>query len=1342
MHDSVMKKILLFLLFTTAAAQACAVNRSFYFEHLKVEDGLTQNTVTAILQDSKGFMWFGTKDGLNRYDGYKFKTFRNDPSDSTSLGNNFVHSLYEDKEGSLWVGTDTGLYIYDPKMETFRRFNLRTADGTGIDKEVHCIVPDRLGNIWLGVYWSGLFRYDTNTHEISKISYIDGSTRGLRSNGIWDICVDVDNIVWIGTVGGGLNMYNPANGTIRFFSIPHTGKRDDVVVVKEEGPNALLLGTTDDGVWRFDKVTLSYTPYINDGAGTMYLRAIMKADNDRMWLGTESGLYLYDTSTGKLQNARLDFSNNYSLSSNAVYSLCKDREGGIWAGTYFGGVNYLPPDHNYFEKYFPTNSHNSLSGNAVREFQEDGKGNFWIGTEDNGLNYFNPHTGEFTAYTPANSDLSYHNIHGLMLDGDKLFVGYFMRGLDVVDLKTFRVRNYSVNASPGSIGDNNVFAIEKDRSGTYWIGTVAGLNKFDPRTETFSRVHEPGTYAFIYDIMEDSRGLIWIATYYTGLFTYNPRSKEWRHFENIPGDPSSLGFNKTISLTEDSKGNIWIATEGGGVSVYDASSDRFRTYTVLDGLPNNVVHKVLEDAEGRMWISTNNGLARFDLAPGEFSIYTHNKGLVGNQFNYKSGIRASDGRLYFGSIQGFVGFDPLRQFSNRIAPPVVITGFNLFNKEIRPSDKNSPLDRSVIYTPEIELVNSQSTFSVEFAALSYDVSEMNRYAYRLEGLEKEWNYISGNQRASYSNVPYGRYVFRVKGANSDGLWNNEGASLPIRIKPPFWASAVGISLEVVLGLSLIGAVLMIYRKRTMQKHMRIIEKMRTTEEIALQKAKMSFFTNITHEIRTPLSLIKAPFEQIAKTKIDNADVVENLEIMGSNINRLLNLTNELLDFSKAEAQGFKLHLTVTDIGVLLKNTLAGFRQVFRDNKLDVALRFSENPVITCTDPEILVKIFTNLISNAAKFAAGSITIGLEENRPEPGFFRFFISNDGTTIDPANRENVFKAFFQEKKAGVPIGSGLGLPLVRQLAELLGGRIYIDPRITEETRFVVEIPALEKAAEKEPIPAETEYEPEPGCSGRVHIIIADDESAMRNFLHKQLSKRYRVTACANGEEVLEVLEKEPADLVITDLVMPGIDGFRLCSILKTRIDYSHIPIIALTAKTNLESKIEGLNLGVDAYIEKPFSIEHIYSRIENLLTKISRLREAFRNNPDIPAAGSIARNSVDEDFLKRINDIILEHIEDEEFSINHLAKKMNISRSNLYRKIKMISHMPPNEFIRLCRLKRAAELLNQNDYRINEICYLTGFNSPSYFTKCFQRQFGVSPKDYIRRHGGCPKANDAS
>ena len=1328
-----MKRIILFVLCQVLTLPLFAVNRSFYFEHLKVENGLTQNTVMTILQDSKGFMWFGTKDGLNRYDGYKFKIFRNDPADSTSLGNNFIHSLYEDKQGNIWVGTDVGLYIYDPRMEIFRHFDLRTADGIGIDKEVHCIVPDRLGNIWLGVYWSGLFRYDTRTRELSKVAYVDGSPRGLKSNGIWDICVDSDNMIWVGTMGGGLNLYNPFDGTIHFFSIPHAGKRDDVVVVEEEGPNQLLVGTTDDGVWRFDKVSLRYTPYINDDEGAMYVRGIMKADNDHIWLGTESGLYVYDSSTDMLQNARLDFSNSYSLSSNAVYSLYKDREGGIWVGTYFGGVNYLSPDHNYFEKYFPTNDPNTLSGNAVREFQEDEKGNFWIGTEDNGLNYFDPRTGKFVNYSPSNSKLSYHNIHGLLLDGDRLFVGYFMRGMDVVDLKTFSVRNYSMNGLPGSISDNNVFAMEKDHSGNYWIGTVVGLNKFDPASGAFSRVHEVGTYAFIYDIMEDSRGLIWVATFYTGVFVYNPRSGQWRHYEHIPGDPSSLGYNKTISLTEDSHGNVWIATEGGGVCMYDVATDTFRTYTVLDGLPNNVVHKVLEDAKGRMWISTNNGLALFDPRTGSFSIYTHNKGLVGNQFNYKSGIRASDGRLYFGSIQGFVGFDPQKTFSNRMAPPVVITRFDLFNQEVLPSAKSSPLRCSVIYAPEIELAHDQSSFSVEFAALSYDVSEMNRYAYRLEGLEEQWNYISENQRVNYSNVPYGRYVFRVRGANSDGLWNNEGASLSIWIKPPFWASAVGISCEIIVGLSLLGSMLLLYRRRTMLKHQRIIDKMRTAEDIALQRAKMSFFTSITHEIRTPLSLIKAPFEQIAKMKIDQPEITENLEIMGCNINRLLNLTNELLDFSKVESQGFKVRLKVADIGLLLRESLAGFRQMFRDKRLEVRLSLPETPVITYVDPEILVKIFTNLISNAAKFADSFVALKLEDGVPDPEFIRFCISNDGRVIDPANRERVFKAFFQEQKDGMSVGTGLGLPLVRQLVELHGGRIYIDTTTETENRFVVEIPKPERAVDTELSELETFCESELEHLGRVHIVLAEDESSMRNFLYKQLSKRYRVTACANGREVLEVLEQEPADLVITDLVMPGIDGFQLCSMLKTRITYSHIPIIVLTARASFETQIESLNLGVDAYIEKPFSIEHLYSRIENLLSKIARLREAFRNNPDIPAVGSIARNAVDEAFLKRINGLILEHIEDENFSIDQMAEIMNISRSNLYRKIKVISHMAPNEFIRLCRLKRAAELLNLGNYRINEICYLTGFNSPSYFTKCFQRQFGVSPKDYIRsRH----------
>ncbi len=1308
------------------------MDRSYYFKHLKVEDGLTQNTVFAILQDSKGFMWFGTKDGLNRYDGYKFKTFRKDPSDPSSLGNNYVQSLYEDKQGDIWVGTSAGLYIYDTAMDIFRRFDVTTADGNRVARNVECIKADGQGNIWIGACWQGLFRYDTAKRELSMTAYVDGTPRGLANNGIQDICIDSDGKVWVALIGGGLNMYDHSTGTIRFFNIDLPGMRNEVMSLLEESGNTILLGTTGAGILRFDKITHEMTPFINNEEGTMYVRCILKQDSDNIWIGSESGLYIYRIPDRRLENIRLDYSDRYSLSSNAVYMLYNDREGGMWMGTYFGGVNYLSPDNDYFEKFFPRNVPGGLSGNAVREFQEDARGNLWIGTEDNGLNLFDPRAGSFRNFTPDNSDLTYSNVHGLLVDGDRLFVGYFMKGLDVVDLRTFAVKNYTTRHNDVSLCSNNVFSIMKDSSGNYWVGTIAGLNTFDPETEIFTRVPEVGIHAFISDIIEDRRGLIWVATQSEGLFSYNPRSRRWTNYICDPKDSRSIGHLNLISLAEDSKGNIWVATEGGGVSVYDHVTDDFQTYTTQDGLPNNVVYKVLEDNDGKIWLTTNNGLAMFDPSVGEFTVYTYNKGLVGNQFNYKSGIKTSDGKLYFGSIQGFVGFDPLREFSNHTAPPVVITRFDLFNREVLPSQEGAPLTSSVIYAPKVELNSRQSSFSFEFAALSYDASEMNRYAYRLEGLEEEWNYISHNQRVSYSNVPFGRYVFRVRGANSDGLWNNEGASLPIRIRPPFAASAAGIALEAFVVLLLLFSALMLYRRSSRLRHLRAVEKMRAAEDIVIQKAKMSFFTSITHEIRTPLSLIKAPFEQISKAKIDNEEVVENLEIMGSSINRLMNLTNELLDFSKIESKGFHIRLKVADVGELLNNSLAGFRQMFRDRKIDVAVSLPGTPIVTYADSEMLVKIFTNLISNAAKFADSYVTVSLEDDIPEKGFFSFTITNDGETIRSSNRENVFKAFFQESRDGMPVGTGLGLPLVKQLAELHGGRIYIDPLHPDENRFVVEIPKKEELPDKEPTEEYDELSTD-SADGEikhdVHIIVAEDESTMKNFLYRSLSKSYRVTACANGEEVLEQLTLEPVDLVITDLVMPKMDGLQLCHILKTEINYSHIPVIILTAKTNFESKIEGLNSGADAYMEKPFSIEHLYTLIENLLTRINRLREAFRTNPDIPA-GSIASNPVDEAFISRMNDIILEHIEDEEFSIDNMAEIMNISRSNLYRKIRGVSQMAPNEFIRLFRLKRAVDLLNEGEYRINEICYLVGFNSPSYFAKCFQKQFGVSPKDYLK------------
>lgn len=1311
----------------------------YYFNHYKVEDGLTQSTVWCILQDRTGFMWFGTKDGLNRFDGYQFKTFRYDPDrPGTSIGSNFIRCLFEDEAGKIWVGTTTGIYIYDPVSEEFSPFSYTTADGTAVKEEVNAIRADRYGNIWIG-NWQGVFKYNTLSNQLLHYKHDPDRKTSLSSNRIWSLCIDSDDVVWVGTQGAGLNRYRSATDDFAVYSLGAGEKRGEVYSMLELDARTLLLGTTDRGVLAVDRITGRIEPFLQDPGEPMFVRSIVRIDQEKLWIGTEAGVYVYSIPERTSERITQQLADPYSLSSNAVYSIYSDREKGIWIGTYFGGVNYLPAA-SLFKKYYPVPGANSLGGKAVRELREDETGRLWIGTEDAGLFCFDPQTGRF-ADIPFRNRLAYHNVHGICLDGDSLWIGYFSHGMDLVDRRTGRVRHFSGRPEGNELSDNNVFSIYKDRAGNRWFGTIFGLNVLPAGSREIRQVREPGNDVFVYDMLEDSRGIMWFATYNDGIFRYNPRLDKWENIRHPKGDPASPGYDKLIGLYEDSRQRMWICTEGGGVSVYFPDENKFRTYTVADGLPNNVVYKVLEDGSGNIWLTTNRGLARLDPETGKVRTYRHKSGLTSDQFNYKSGIRSRNGQLYFGSINGFIGFDPEKTETDDPAPPVVLTGFQIFNRETGVG-KDSPLKSSIVFSKHIQLNSDQSTFSFDFAALSYQAPETNRYAYKLENFDRDWIYLERNRRVSYARIPPGHYVFRVKGSNAEGKWNPAGVAVEIRIRPPFGRSPAGWLLWTVLTAGLGYCLISAYRKRQQVRHQQQIEKLEIRKEKAIYKAKIDFFTNIAHEIRTPLSLIMGPYKQILKKDLPPQDYEENLEIMGSNINRLLLLTNQFLDFKKVENQGFALDFQPVNINETLRGILYRFKTVFRLKALDVRTELPDPPIVTLADNEVLIKIFSNLINNAFKFARQRIIVELlAGDRAEPEFFTFRIRNDGRPIRPENREHIFETFFREGNDRPGNGSGLGLPLVRHLVSLHRGRIWLDTTDTEYTCFVVELPfdrprpiragdpcARFPETETNPVPPENVAEgKKPG--DRPRILVVDDDREMGVFLNRLLSGVYTFSYASDGTEALALLEKETADLVVSDVIMPGMDGFELCRYLKTHLEYSHIPVILLTAKTNLNSKIEGLEARADAYIEKPFSPDFLLAQIANILTNKKLLKEAFFKNP-LAYSGKDVTSKADEKFLEKLTGIILEHLDDETFSIDQLADILYISRSSLHRKIKHVTSFTPNDFIRFIRLKKAAELLESRDYQINEICYLVGFSSPSYFTKCFQKQFGVLPKDFVK------------
>jgi ligand-binding sensor domain-containing protein/DNA-binding response OmpR family regulator/nitrogen-specific signal transduction histidine kinase len=1317
--------ILLFALFTPLSMQGEA---NYTFRRFGVEHGLPQNTVSCIFQDKQGFMWFGTKDGLSRYDGYTFRNFRHDRADTNSIGNNFIRSIFQGENEALWIGTDRGVYIYSPATEKFTRFDLQTANGITIEKEVNDIKSDKEGNIWLAVDWQGVFRYIPRREEL--IFYELNTIVNA-----WSICIDRENNVWTGTHGGGLNCYNRRSD--RFEAVPVSGEAgDDIYRLFQDNYNNLLIGTASSGVKKLNLVNRQIQPLLEPEINNhLFVRDIIRKSDNELWIGTESGVYIYHTQNRTVKNLSHDHFDPYSLSDNAVYSLYKDREGGVWIGTYFGGVNYYSPQYTPFERFYLQNRENTIRGKRIREFQQDRYGDLWIGTEDGGLTCYNPRTGAFRNFMPDGSSQSicYHNIHGLLADGDRLWIGTFAHGLNVIDLKTQKViRHYKKTEDPNSLCDNSVFAIYRDDAGNLWLGTIYGLALYNPQKDNFTKIEYTGD-TFIYDIFQSYDGILWFASFNQGLFRYNPRNGEWKIFKHQPENKKSLPHDKVISICEDSQKNLWITSEGGGFCRYNPENETFTSFSTKDGLPNDVVYKMLEDDKGRFWFTTNKGLSCFNPANGAIKTCTLADGLPDNQFNYKSGIRTADGKLYFGCLNGFIAFDPLTFSENNYIPPIVITGFRLFNKKKEARDDLPPHQSERFNTQgEIHLKHNRSSFTIDFAALSYTAPEKNKYACLLEGYEKEWTELTGINSVTYSNIPPGKYVFHLKGSNSDGKWNNIPLTRTIHIHPPFYKTRWAYTIYALLLCCFTFLFILSCNKRQKRRNKRRLELFENEKNKELYNAKITFFTNIAHEIRTPLSLIKGPVEHILTQGMDREEMTENLKVIEKNTNRLLDLSNQLLDFRKMEAKGFQPNYMRSDVKQLINDVYTRFRLTARQKNLSFEMQLPPDSLWADVDREAVTKIISNLFTNAIKYARSKIVLTLENT--EDNQFSLKVSNDGHLIPEEMKEKIFEPFFRigdESGNSIKSGAGLGLPLARSLAELHHGKLYLDILPGQLNIFVLQLPLTQDSVisvqeENTEQETETPQGEESPFRSRPTVLIVEDDREMRHFLYSKLKRVYNVVKASNGKTALECLQKENVDIVVTDVMMPEMDGLQLCSEIKSDVASSHIPVIMLTAKADIKSRIEGLDAGADAYVEKPFSVEHLLAQISNIFTNRNKVKQAFINSP-VQNTGSIALTRADEIFLGKVTRIIDKNLSDVNFNVDLLADELHMSRSSLHRKIKGISELTPNDFIQVVRLKKAAELLQEGSYRINEICFLVGFASSSYFSKRFKKQFGVPPKE---------------
>lgn len=1310
----------LWILFMCVVCGGTAEASSYYFRTLDTKSGLSHCTVNAIVQDREGFMWFGTKDGLNKYDGVSFRVFQ---KENSTLGNNFITVLHEDSDGNIWVGTDAGVYIYYPEKENFTLFNAKIGSSEDtIGQAVTWIDSDRHGNVWIASEGRGLAFYDKKKNRLEAYIRPD---EGLTN--ITHFLFD-DKGLWIATHEGNL-YYSTDCAHIEPFKDaegrePFKGKIIDYLL---KGLHNCMYVTTTEGLWQINLAT-SKTRKLLDG----YVRCACWRSDTELWAGSEQGIYVYDLEKDSFTHLIASVSNDpYALSDNAVYALLKDREGGMWIGSYFGGVNYYPYPYTYFEKYYPRDGMLYM-GRRVREFCAGIDGDIWFGTEDKGLFRFEPDKG---LVVPFRHPALYHNIHGLCLDGDYLWVGTFSGGLNCINLRTYQLKHYGKGNKAGDLNDNNVFAICKTSTGELWVGTPSGLLRYNRAEDNFERI-KGMEYVFIYNMLEDSFGKLWIATYTQGVYCYDMRHRAWKHYGHQPGDTASLPYNKVISIFEDSKKRLWFMTQGEGICRYRPDTDDFVHYGMADGFPSNIIYKMQEDTKGLLWLTTSNGLVSFNPETEAKHIYTIANGLLDNQFNYQSGYRDATGKLYFGCINGFIAFNPAEFVENRQVSPLVLSDFFLFNERLPIGVEGSPLVKSITMQHALELENDQNSFSLRAAVLSYQAPLSNTILYKLEGFDKEWSALNRlNSRISYSNLPSGSYVLRVRGANSDGVWNPDEKTLAIRVYPPFYLSWKAYLLYVVLSVGFVVWIVCYFRKRTMRKHLQAMEKLEYEKERELYASKIDFFTNVAHEIRTPLTLIKNPLENVLASHHVDEEIKDDLEIMDLNTNRLLDLVNQLLDFRKTETKGFQLNFMEYDIPELLRSIYIRFTPVAREKGLKFTVETGES-FRASVDKEGFTKIISNLFTNALKYAATYVSATLKKDE-EAGTLVFSIVNDGKVVPVAMREEIFKPFIQyrEGDAYKTPGTGIGLALSRSLTELHGGTLVMGDDM-DCNRFLLTLPlyqekslSMQKADAKEQdsdVPVRVESE-----SGQTHfrytLLVVEDNAEMRKFLQRVLSGFYKVLVASNGVEALEVLRTSVVNLIVSDIMMPEMDGLELCNRVKSDLEFSHIPVVLLTAKTSLQSKMDGLNAGADAYVEKPFSMEYLKLSISSLLKSREQLQAAFVRTPFAPT-NSVTISKADEDFLKKLNGIVQENIQNPDFNLENLADKMYMSYSTLNRKIKGILGVTPNDYIRLERLKKAAQLLKEGTCKVNEVCYRVGFNSPSYFAKCFQKQFGVLPKDF--------------
>ncbi len=1323
------------------------------FDYLTVEDGLSDNRIQVIYRDHKNFMWIGTSEnGLNKFDGTNITIYEHNDIDTGTLSSNFVRCIFEDDNKNLWIGTSNGLNLYQPDKDNFNTYkhnpnNENSIGGNYISK----VIQDKTGNLWIATEPGGLNKWDQlnnqfkqyrigNNHNSNYITDIIEDSNGriwvvTLSRGIYEfktdsgvyihyedsvfstgnfrkkLCEDLNGTIWIGTFGDGLYAFNPEDRKFKHYkaSVNHGDLNSNMIrdLILDD-PEHLLIATDQGGINKLNinNKTFSYIEGEKATVGKLNSNGVMTVYKDSegiLWVGTtRGGVNFYNPEKYKFKSYRHDPKNTNSLSHNVVGCFYEDSKGLIWIGTDGGGINVFDPQTNQFVHYIhDPNDKYSISGNVIRSITEDKQNNIWIATWDDGLNRFDRATGMFHHYfhEPDNDHSILSNtIWSLLIDSNnRLWIGSFDSGVDIFTKKEGVVRHLRANnMTTPSLSSNTINFIFEDELNNIWICTNYGIN----------------------------------------LFNFHLNSNKIYHFPD----------NNIRSFCKDKNGNLWAGSLNRGIYLFTRDGTVIKNYNKEDGLPDNTIQAIIEDNHANLWITTKRGLCKFNPEMEQFRIYTETDGLAGTNLFEQSYLKASDGKIYIGGYNGFNSFYPDSIKNNDYLPYVYLSDFKLFNKSVSFGLPNSILQKHISKTERIVLTWKQSVFSFEFSAVNFTSPEKNQYAYIMEGFEANWNFVGNKREATYTNLDPGEYIFRVKASNNDGIWNEEGASVMIKILPPLWKTIYAYVVYTLLVLGLILLSWQIIRDRERLKHSIELEKQKATRDRELDLMKIKFFTNISHEFRTPLSLIISPLNKLLKEAKEPEK--QHLNLIFRNAKRLLILVNQLLDFRKIEVGQIKLNLAPYDIVNFSKDICLSFLDIAQNKNIKLNFRSNKEIMEVYFDGDKLEKILLNLLSNAFKFTPdnGNINFQLNVNENNPTNnnqvdIEIIVKDSGIGIPTDKQDKIFMRFFQDDLPEniINSGSGIGLSITNEFVRMHHGTITVESEPDKGSRFIVKLP-LQIGKIKEDnsqglnrnlnTPNISEKITEPLIKdNKPTLLLVEDNDDFRFYLKDNLKHNYKISEAGNGKEAWDIIIANIPDLIISDVMMPVMDGFELCRRIKSDKRICHVPVILLTAKSSSENKLAGIETGADDYIAKPFYFEILESRIKNLIHQRETLRNVFKKNITINPS-EINITSLDEKFLMQTLSLVEKNIDNPDFSVVDLSKEIGISRAHLYQKLMAITGKSPIEFIRFIRLKRASKLLLESQLNVSEVAYSVGFNNPKLFTKYFKAEFGMTPSKYIQ------------